>query len=193
MSETLLDIEGLSADYNGAVVALSRVDLSVRPGEIVALLGANGAGKTTVLRALSNLLPAMRGRARAESAVFGGEDLFGLAPAELIRRGLAPVLEGRRVFAPLTVEENLVAGAVGAGKSRAATARGRDRVYALFAKLAERRRAPAGLLSGGEQQMLAIGRALMAEPRLLTLDEPSMGLAPLLVQAIFRALKRLNE
>jgi branched-chain amino acid transport system ATP-binding protein len=195
MSETppLLEIEGLKANYNGAVVALTHVDLSFRPGEIVALLDANGAGKTTVLRALSNLLPAMRGHAQAEAARLGGEDLFAFAPAELIRRGLAPVLEGRRVFAPLTVEENLIAGAVGTGKSRAATARGLERVYALFPKLVERRRSPAGLSSGGEQQMLVIGRALMAEPRLLTLDEPSMGLAPLVVQAIFRALKRLNE
>ncbi len=116
-----------------------------------------------------------------------------LAPASLLRAGLAPVLEGRRVFAPLTVEENLVAGAIGADKSRAETRRLIERVYAFFPKLAERRRAPAGLTSGGEQQMLAIGRALMSVPRLLTLDEPSMGLAPLVVQQIFRAIERLNR
>jgi branched-chain amino acid transport system ATP-binding protein len=189
----LLEIERLQAVYNDAVVALTSVDLTVRPGEIVALLGANGAGKTTTLRAVSNLLSAVRGRASAEIARFDGADLSRLTPTELVRRGLSPVLEGRRVFAPLTVEENLTVGAIGAGKSRLATARGIERIYAIFPKLLERRRAPAGLLSGGEQQMLAIGRALMAEPRLLTLDEPSMGLAPLIVQAIFRALKRLNE
>ena len=193
MSTALLSVQNLSAVYNGAVLAITRVDLEVRAGEIVALLGANGAGKTTTLRAISNLLPALRGRARAEVAQYAGAPLLSCASGDLLRAGLAPVLEGRRVFAPLTVEENLVAGAVGAGKSRAQTRRLMDRVLTFFPKLAERRRSLAGLTSGGEQQMLAIGRALMAEPRLITLDEPSMGLAPLIVQDIFRTLKRLNQ
>ena len=189
----LLVVENLNVVYNGAVVALTRVDLDVGPKEIVALLGANGAGKTTTLRSVSNLLQAVRGQARADVARFDGADFLHLGPGDLVRRGLVPVLEGRRVFAPLTVEENLISGAIGAAKSRAETARNLDRVYTFFPKLAERRRSPAGLTSGGEQQMLAIGRALVAEPRLLTLDEPSMGLAPLIVQEIFRTLKRLNQ
>jgi branched-chain amino acid transport system ATP-binding protein len=193
MSDALLRLENLSVVYNGAVVALTRVDLDVRRGEIVALLGANGAGKTTTLRAVSHLLPAVRGKARATQARYDGLDLLNQNPGALLRAGLAPVLEGRRVFAPLTVEENLITGAIGADKSRAETKRGLERVYAFFPKLAERRRSLAGLTSGGEQQMLAIGRALMGSPRLITLDEPSMGLAPLVVQDIFRTLKRLNR
>jgi len=191
--DRLLTITNLSVNYNGAIVALSKVDIDVRPREIVALLGSNGAGKTTALRAVSHLLRAVRGQARADVATFDGTDILTHSPGQLVRTGLVPVLEGRRVFGTLTVEENLICGAIGAGKSRARTARGLDRVYAFFPKLLERRRSPAGLTSGGEQQMLAIGRALMAEPRLLTLDEPSMGLAPLLVQDIFRTLKRLNR
>jgi branched-chain amino acid transport system ATP-binding protein len=193
MPESLLHVENLSAVYNGAVVALTRVDLDVRRGEIVALLGANGAGKTTTLRAVSNLLQALRGKAKADRATYDGCELIGRTPDALLRQGLAPVLEGRRVFAPLTVEENLIAGAIGADKTRAETRRLIERVYTFFPKLAERRRSPAGLTSGGEQQMLAIGRALMAEPRLLTLDEPSMGLAPRVVQDIFSTLERLNR
>jgi branched-chain amino acid transport system ATP-binding protein len=189
----LLEVEALRVIYNGAVVAVTRVDLDVRPQEIVALLGANGAGKTTVLRSVSNLLQAVRGRAEAHVARFDGADFLHLGAGDLVRRGLVPVLEGRRVFEPLTVEENLISGAIGAGKSRAQTARNLERVYTFFPKLVERRRSLAGLTSGGEQQMLAIGRALMAEPRLLTLDEPSMGLAPLIVQDVFRTLKRLNQ
>ena len=192
-SESLLKIENLGVVYNGAVVAASRVDLEVRASEIVALLGANGAGKTTVLRAVSNLLPALRGRARAKVGRYDGVDILSRSPGDLVRRGLVPVLEGRRVFGTLSVEENLIAGAIGAGFSRARTARNLERVYALFPKLVESRRAAAGMTSGGEQQMLAIGRALMAEPRLLTLDEPSMGLAPMIVQDIFRTLRRLNQ
>jgi len=192
MSDALLRIENLKVVYNGAVVALTRVDLDVRQREIVALLGSNGAGKTTVLRSVSNLLQALRGKATADVATYDGRDIMGRSPGDLLRAGLAPVLEGRRVFAPLTVEENLIAGAIGASKSRSETRRLIDRVYQFFPKLAERRRSPAGLTSGGEQQMLAIGRALMSSPRLLTLDEPSMGLAPLAVQDIFRTLKRLN-
>jgi branched-chain amino acid transport system ATP-binding protein len=193
MFAPLLILENLDVVYSGVIVAVTRVDLEVRPGEIVALLGANGAGKTTVLRAVSNLLQAVRGKAKARRAVYDGRDLLARTPGDLLRAGLAPVLEGRRAFAPLTIEENLVTGAIGADKSRAETRRLIERVYAFFPKLAEIRRRPAGLASGGEQQMLAIGRALMAEPKLLTLDEPSMGLAPLVVQDIFRALKRLNQ
>ena len=193
MTKALLSVKNLSAVYNGAVIALSRVDLEVREGEIVALLGANGAGKTTTLRAVSHLLPALRGRAKAEVAEYAGAPIFARTSGDLLRAGLAPVLEGRRVFAPLTVEKNLVAGAIGAQTSRSETRRLIERVYGFFPKLAERRRALAGLTSGGEQQMLAIGRALMARPRLITLDEPSMGLAPLVVQEIFRTLKRLNQ
>jgi branched-chain amino acid transport system ATP-binding protein len=188
-----LSIKNLRVVYNGAVVALTRVDLDVGEGEIVALLGGNGAGKTTTLRAVSNLLQAVRGKAAAAEARYEGRNLLATSSGDLLRAGLAPVLEGRRVFAPLTVEENLIAGAVGADKSRAETRRLIERVYAFFPKLAERRRLLAGLTSGGEQQMLAIGRALMAGPRLMTLDEPSMGLAPLVVQDIFRTLKRLNR
>jgi branched-chain amino acid transport system ATP-binding protein len=192
-SSPLLKVVNLRVVYNGAVVALTHVDLDVRRQDFVALLGANGAGKTTVLRAVSNLLQAVRGQARADVARFDGADILDLGPGGLVRRGLVPVLEGRRVFGPLTVEENLIAGSIGAGKPRAHTARNLERVYTFFPKLRERRRSLAGLTSGGEQQMLAIGRALMAEPRLLTLDEPSMGLAPLILQDIFRTLKRLNE
>jgi branched-chain amino acid transport system ATP-binding protein len=192
-SRPLLNVVNLRVVYNGAVVALTRVDLDVHRQEFVALLGANGAGKTTVLRAVSNLLQAVRGQARADVARFDDTDILDPGPGGLVRRGLVPVLEGRRVFGPLTVEENLISGSIGAGKSRAQTARNLERVYAFFPKLLERRRSPAGLTSGGEQQMLAIGRALMAEPRLLTLDEPSMGLAPLIVRDIFRTLKRLNK
>ena len=134
-SESLLQFESLGVVYNGAVVAASRVDLEVRASEIVALLGANGAGKTTVLRAVSNLLPALRGRARAKVGRYDGVDILSRSPGDLVRRGLVPVLEGRRVFGTLSVEENLIAGAIGAGFSRARTARNLERVYALFPKL----------------------------------------------------------
>lgn len=138
----LLRIENLRAVYNGAVVAFTRVDLDVRPRELVALLGANGAGKTTVLRAVSNLLPAVRGRAHADAARFDGANINELSPGKLARLGLVPVLEGRRVFATLTVEENLIAGAVGVAKSWSTTSANLERVYAFFPKLAERRGSP---------------------------------------------------
>jgi branched-chain amino acid transport system ATP-binding protein len=146
----LLKIDNLGAVYNGAVVGLTRVDLEVPRRGIVALLGANGAGKTTVLRAVSNLLPAVRGQAHVDRAVFEGANINELTPGNLVRLGLVPVLEGRRVFGTLTVEENLLAGAVGASKSRSTTSANLERVYAFFPKLAERRRSPAGLTSGGE-------------------------------------------
>ena len=192
MSEFLLSVEGLAATYNHAIRAVSDVSLKVQPGEIVAVLGANGAGKSTTLQAVSVLLPARRGQITAGHIVFDGRDLAGISAAALVRNGIVPVLEGRHCFASLTVEENLVTGAIGRDATRAETANDLDRIYALFPRLQERRRSLAGLTSGGEQQMTAIGRALMSRPRLLVLDEPSMGLAPLVVEGIFRALKQLN-
>lgn len=187
-----LIVEDLSATYNQAIRALAKVSLTVRSGEIVALLGANGAGKSTTLKAVSNLLPAERGQVTGGSLRFEGHDLTRTPPSDLVRLGLVPVLEGRHVFRALTVEENLVTGALGRSASRAETKSDLEKVYTLFPRLADKRRATAGLTSGGEQQMTAIGRALMSRPRLLVLDEPSMGLAPLIVEDIFRALKRLN-
>ncbi len=192
MSDQLLVLDGLAATYNHAVHALSEVSLSVRRGEIVALLGANGAGKSTTLKAISNLLHAERGQLTRGRVLFDGRDTASLASADLVRLGLVPVLEGRHCFRALTVEENLVAGGIGGGLSRGDITSGLDRVYALFPRLKPRRRSASGLTSGGEQQMTAIGRALMSRPRLLVLDEPSMGLAPLVVETIFGTLKRLN-
>lgn len=189
----LLRIEGIEVAYHHAIVALHGVSLDVRAGEIHALLGANGAGKSTTLQAVSHLLPAQRGQVRRGAIHYDGQDVSTLGPAALVRRGLVPVLEGRRCFAHLTVEENLITGGLGCGARRSQIAAGLERVYAAFPRLADRRRSLAGLTSGGEQQMTAIGRALMAQPRLLVLDEPSMGLAPLVVQDIFRQLHHLDR
>jgi branched-chain amino acid transport system ATP-binding protein len=182
---TLLRVEGIEAGY-GDLTAVSDVSLEVREGEAVALIGANGAGKTTTLRAVSGLLPLRRGRIE-----FQGRRLDGLGPAEIVARGIAHVPEGRQLFPTMTVRENLELGA----RSRAARS-GRaemlERVFELFPRLRERREQLAGTLSGGEQQMCAIGRGLMARPRLLMLDEPSLGLAPVLVRAIFEDLSRIN-
>ncbi|WP_316229073.1 ABC transporter ATP-binding protein [Bradyrhizobium sp. SZCCHNR1070] len=192
MSDVLLSVEHLAATYDQAIRAVSDVSVAVKRGEIVALLGANGAGKSTTLQAVSALLPARRGQITAGRIAFDGRDVTSVAAAELVRGGLVPVLEGRHCFASLTVEENLITGAIGRDARRGDIRDGLDRVYALFPQLARHRRSVAGLTSGGEQQMTAIGRALMSRPRLLVLDEPSMGLAPLVVEAIFRALKTLN-
>lgn len=192
-ADTLLRLSAVEAAYQGSIVALQAVNLQVRRGEIHALLGANGAGKSTALKAVSNLLPAERGQVRAGQISFDGHDVLRTRPSDLVRRGLVPVLEGRHCFASLSVEANLITGALGAGLKRADIAPGLERIYALFPKLADRRRSLAGLISGGEQQMTAIGRALIARPRLLVLDEPSMGLAPQVVQSIFAQLKRLNR
>jgi branched-chain amino acid transport system ATP-binding protein len=192
MSDILLTVENLAATYNGSIRALSEVSLSVRRGEIVALLGANGAGKSTTLKAVSNLLHAERGQVTHGHIAFEGSGIASVSPADLVRLGLVPVLEGRHCFRALTVEENLITGAIGRDARRGDIDADLDRVYALFPKLQERRRSLSGLTSGGEQQMTAIGRALMSRPRLLVLDEPSMGLAPLVVETIFRTLKRLN-
>ncbi|MER9481978.1 ABC transporter ATP-binding protein [Mesorhizobium sp. M0494] len=189
----ILSVSRVEAVFNGAIAALHGVDLSVGKGEIVALLGSNGAGKTTLLRAVSNLLPAERGTVTAGRITFDGEDVSRASPSHLVRKGLVQVLEGRHCFRSLTVEENLLTGALGRSSSRTGVKADLDRVYALFPRLTEKRRTRSGLTSGGEQQMTAIGRGLMSRPKLFVLDEPSMGLAPLIVDEIFSALKRLNR
>ncbi|MCS6853633.1 MAG: ABC transporter ATP-binding protein [Elioraea sp.] len=183
MPETVLAVEGVVAGYGGAPV-LRGVSLSVAEGEIVAVLGANGVGKTTLNRTLSGLVPAADGAIR-----FLGERIDRLPPPAIVRRGLIHVPEGRRIFPNLSVRENLLLGAYARGRARRAS--NLERVFAIFPRLAERTRQLAGTLSGGEQQMLAIGRGLMAEPRLLVLDEPSLGLSPLLVEEMFKLIARI--
>lgn len=193
LDNALLAVDGLKATYNHAITALDGVSFTLARGEILALLGANGAGKTTTLKAVSNLLPAERGQIAAGSVRFQGVNVAKTSPADLVRAGLAQVLEGRHCFRSLTVEENLVSGGLGRSSTRAEIAEDLEKVYAHFPRLKENRRALSGLTSGGEQQMTAIGRALMSRPRLLVLDEPSMGLAPMVVQDIFRTLRTLNR
>jgi branched-chain amino acid transport system ATP-binding protein len=181
-----LEIDRLVVHY-GAVQALKGVSLRVEAGEIVTLIGANGAGKTTLLRTLSGLVPVKSGEIR-----FEGRSLVRMPAHEIVALGIAQAPEGRLVFANLSVEDNLELGAY-RRRDRAAIRADRESVYRLFPRLRERRRQSAGTLSGGEQQMLAIGRALMARPRLLLLDEPSLGLAPLLVREIFRTIREINQ
>ena len=181
---SLLALEQLQVSYGG-IRAVKGVDLTVDPGELVCLIGANGAGKTTTLRAVTGLARAAGGR-----IVYDGEEIGGLRVHEIARRGLALVPEGRGVFAQLTIEENLAMGAY-ARSDAAGVAADRERAYSLFPRLKERRRQTAGTLSGGEQQMLAIARALMGRPKLLLLDEPSMGLAPLMVERIFEVIRAI--
>jgi branched-chain amino acid transport system ATP-binding protein len=180
----MLRVTALESRY-GRIPALKGIDLRVEAGELVALVGANGAGKTTLLRAISGVQPIAAGRIE-----FCGEDLTAAPPEARVARGIVQVPEGRQVFGPLSVVDNLRLGAY--RRARAESAASLERVYALFPDLAERRAQPAGTLSGGQQQMLAMGRALMARPRLLLLDEPSMGLAPRLVAGIFDCVKRLH-
>ncbi len=182
---TLLRVDGIEVGY-GDLTAVRDVSLEVREGEAVALIGANGAGKTTTLRAVSGLLPLRRGRIE-----FEGQRLDGLGPAEIVARGIAHVPEGRQLFPSMTVRENLELGAR-TRAARAARVETLERVFELFPRLRERGAQLAGTLSGGEQQMCAIGRGLMSRPRLLMLDEPSLGLAPVLVKAIFEDLGGIN-
>jgi branched-chain amino acid transport system ATP-binding protein len=181
---SLLRVEGLKISYGG-INAVKGIDLQVQAGEMVALIGANGAGKTTTLKAICGILQPTAGK-----VFYGGEDVTGAPSFSLVEQGLALVPEGRGVFGRLTVEENLQMGAY-TRRDRQAVQRDHDRVYELFPRLRERRRQTGGTLSGGEQQMLAIGRALMSSPRLLLLDEPSMGLAPLMVQRIFETIRKV--
>jgi len=182
---TLLEIRGLEVRYGG-IRAVKGIDLEIAAGELVCLIGANGAGKSSTLRAVSGLAPAAPGSIR-----FDGRDLAGVPAFARARAGLVMVPEGRGVFAQLSVEENLAMGAY--ARSDAGVASDRARVFELFPRLAERRRQTAGTLSGGEQQMLAIGRALMSRPRLLALDEPSMGLAPIAAQKILQVIRDINS
>jgi branched-chain amino acid transport system ATP-binding protein len=193
MSEWLLSIDGLEVTYDGAILALRGVTLRVREGQVVALLGANGAGKSTTLKAVSNLLRAESGDVRAGAIQYRGEDITRADPADLVEAGLIQVLEGRHCFSHLTVEENLRMGAASRRIGRRELTADLDAIYALFPRLRERRRSRAGHTSGGEQQMIAIGRALMARPRLVLLDEPSMGLAPQVVEEIFEIVRSLNR
>ena len=188
----MLDIANLEVVYNDVILVLRGVSLSVPDGEIVALLGSNGAGKTTTLRAISGLLDHHDGKVTKGSVTFAGERIDGLDASAVVRRGLKLVLEGRRVFAEMTVDENLTAGGY-TTRDRNVVANAHERVMTLFPRLAERRKQVAGYLSGGEQQMLAIARALMTDPRLLVLDEPSLGLAPMLVQQIRDIIVDINK
>jgi branched-chain amino acid transport system ATP-binding protein len=188
-----LEVNDIEALYGEAVIALRGVSLSVEEGKIVALLGANGAGKTTTLKAISNLLATERGSLSRGSITWQGESTAALDPADLVAKGLVQVLEGRHVFPRLTIEENLLTGAFPRHPNRAEIGADLERIYTWFPRLKERRKSRAGLTSGGEQQMVAIGRALMTKPRLMLLDEPSMGLAPIIVQEIFAIIRALNR
>jgi len=188
----LLEVNGIEVIYHHVILVLKGVSLVVPEGGIVALLGGNGAGKTTTLRAVSNLLAGERGEVTKGRIELRGERIERLTPAELVRRGVVQVMEGRRCFAHLTIEENLLAGAYARADGKAAIAATLEKVYATFPRLKSRRASQAAYTSGGEQQMCAIGRALMAQPRMVLLDEPSMGLAPQIVEEVFGIVKDLN-
>jgi branched-chain amino acid transport system ATP-binding protein len=188
----MLSIDSLQVTYGGAVEAVRGVTMEVPDGKVVAVLGSNGAGKSTLLRTISGTLRLHRGRVDEGTVRFDGDLLTGRDPGEIVRRGVVQVPEGRRIFGRLTVEENLRAGGMG-NKDKAAKAKAQQRVYDLFPVLKERSSQRGGLLSGGEQQMLAIGRALMASPRLLLLDEPSLGLAPRIIGQIGEVIAEINR
>ncbi len=191
-AKALLDVNGIEVIYNHVILVLKGVSLLVPEGGIVALLGANGAGKTTTLKAVSNLLAAERGEVTKGSITLDGERVDRLNPSELVRRGVIQVMEGRHCFAHLTVEENLLTGAYSRNAPRSEVRADLEKVYGFFPRLRQRRGSLAGYTSGGEQQMTAIGRALMARPRMILLDEPSMGLAPQIVEEIFEIVRNLN-
>jgi branched-chain amino acid transport system ATP-binding protein len=192
-ADRILTVNNIEVVYDHVILVLKGVSLEVPRGGIVALLGANGAGKTTTLKAISNLLHAERGEVTKGSIEFEGVTVHGLSPNELVRRGCIQVMEGRQCFAHLTVEENLLTGAFTRRDGNAAIRQDLERVYGYFPKLKERRTSLAGYTSGGEQQMTAVGRALMSRPKMILLDEPSMGLAPQIVEEIFEIVHTLNE
>ncbi len=189
----IVSVNNIEVVYNHVVLVLKGVSLHVPKGAIVAILGANGAGKTTTLRAISNLLYGERGEVTKGSITFEGQEVHKLTPNDLVRRGCIQVMEGRHCFAHLNVEENLLTGAYTRRDGKVAINRDLDMIYNYFPRLRERRTSLAGYISGGEQQMTAIGRALMSKPKMVLLDEPSMGLAPQLVEQIFEIVKRINQ
>ncbi len=188
----MLSLNNIEVIYDNVILVLKGVSLEVRDGGITTLLGANGAGKTTTLKAISGLLRTERGDVTKGSIEFGGDRIDRLPPNQVVQRGVVQVFEGRRVFEHLTTEENLVAGAH-IERDRGRVSEGIARIYEYFPGLKERRSVQAGYLSGGEQQMLVIGRALMSNPKVMLLDEPSLGLAPMLVEEIFEIVQRLNQ
>ncbi|MEQ5869914.1 ABC transporter ATP-binding protein [Sagittula sp. NFXS13] len=191
--EALLEVNNIEVIYNHVILVLKGVSLNVRKGGITALLGGNGAGKTTTLKAISNLLHSERGEVTKGSIVYKSERVQDLDPAALVKRGVIQVMEGRHCFEHLTVEENLLTGAYTRRDGKGAIDEDLEMVYNYFPRLRERRKSQAGYTSGGEQQMTAIGRALMSRPETILLDEPSMGLAPQLVEQIFEIVKAVNE
>ncbi|MAN99995.1 ABC transporter ATP-binding protein [uncultured Roseovarius sp.] len=191
--ETLLEVNNIEVIYNHVILVLKGVSLNVPKGGITALLGGNGAGKTTTLKAISNLLRSERGEVTKGTITYRGERVQDLMPSDLVKKGVVQVMEGRHCFEHLTVEENLLTGAYTRGASRGEIDADLNMVYDYFPRLKERRKSQAGYTSGGEQQMCAIGRALMSRPETILLDEPSMGLAPQLVEQIFSIVKSLNE
>ena len=192
-AKPLLSVNGIEVIYNHVILVLKGVSLIVPDGGIVAILGANGAGKTTTLRAVSNLLKSERGDVTKGSIEYRGEKVNQLSPSDLVKRGVIQVMEGRHCFAHLTVEENLLTGAYTRSASRAEVNVDLDKVYSYFPRLKTRRNSQAGYTSGGEQQMTAVGRALMSRPNMILLDEPSMGLAPQIVEEIFEIVRDLNQ
>ena len=191
--DPLLEVNNIEVIFNHVILVLKGISLSVPKGGITALLGGNGAGKTTTLKAISNLLHSERGEVTKGTIMYRGQSVADLSPSELVRRGVIQVMEGRHCFEHLTVEENLYTGAYTRTDGRAAIQDDLDMVYQYFPRLKDRRKSQAGYTSGGEQQMCAIGRALMSRPETVLLDEPSMGLAPQLVEEIFCIVRDLNE
>lgn len=192
-SKALLDVNGIEVIYNHVILVLRGVSLIVPKGKIVALLGANGAGKTTTLRAISSLLQSERGQVTKGSITYQGQRIEALTPEDLVKRGVIQVMEGRHCFGHLSIEENLLTGAYTRKASKGEISASLDKVYHYFPRLKQRRSSQAGYTSGGEQQMAAIGRALMANPQMILLDEPSMGLAPQIVEEIFEIVRDLNS
>ena len=193
MAEPMLVVNGIEVIYNHVILVLKGVSLQLPQGKIVALLGANGAGKTTTLRAISSLLKGERGEVTKGSIEYKGESTVRLTPSDLVRRGVIQVMEGRHCFEHLSLEDNLLTGAYTRNLSRSAQSEALEKVYHYFPRLKQRRASLAGYTSGGEQQMCAVGRALMANPKTILLDEPSMGLAPQIVAEIFDIVRDLNQ
>ena len=192
-SENILEINSIEVMYDSVISALHDVSLNVPKGKIVALLGGNGAGKSTTLKAISTMLAAERGKVTKGSIIYDGTEIKNQSPYEMVALGMVQVLEGRRCFGHLTVEENIIAGAYSRKLSKSQIKNELEKIYGYFNRLRDRRKSQAGFTSGGEQQMIAVARAMMAKPKMLLLDEPSMGLAPQLVAEIFNIVRELNQ